>query len=203
MGSISVFFRCVYLCITRTNVDIIWKWWPSWPDQWCWPHFFPFHCLFWGRVIIEMLCKFVKLTKSFESNETNLESWICWACNFLIVFQLIASLFNTDIHRLPAWGCRLLLRALGVTYEVRGLENIQPNHGAVVVINHQSAIDLTGKHKSICKLILIVLLFLVFLLLVLCTAVHIYTLTKSALIHGFSQYFYNICFVCLQFFDDC
>ncbi|XP_055299735.1 1-acyl-sn-glycerol-3-phosphate acyltransferase alpha isoform X2 [Sitodiplosis mosellana] len=44
---------------------------------------------------------------------------------------------------LPAWGCRLLLRALGVRYEVRGLENIQQKHGAVIVINHQSAIDLT------------------------------------------------------------
>ncbi|XP_031617252.1 1-acyl-sn-glycerol-3-phosphate acyltransferase alpha [Contarinia nasturtii] len=44
---------------------------------------------------------------------------------------------------LPAWGLRLLMKALGASYEVRGLENIQPNHGAVVVINHQSGIDLT------------------------------------------------------------
>lgn len=56
------------------------------------------------------------------------------------------TIFLSHIRRLPAWGCRLLLRALGVTYEVRGIENIQRDHGGVVLMNHQSAIDLTGKH---------------------------------------------------------
>lgn len=46
--------------------------------------------------------------------------------------------------RWPACGCRLMLRALGVTYEMRGIENIQRDRGAVVLINHQSAIDLAG-----------------------------------------------------------
>lgn len=42
----------------------------------------------------------------------------------------------------PAWGCRAILRLLGVTYEVRGVHHIRHDHGAVVLINHQSFIDL-------------------------------------------------------------
>jgi len=42
----------------------------------------------------------------------------------------------------PAWGCRFLLRILGVNYEVRGIENINKTKGGVVLMNHQSAIDL-------------------------------------------------------------
>lgn len=49
------------------------------------------------------------------------------------------------MNRMPAWGCRLLLQILGVTYEVRGLENINKSHGGVVLMNHQSGIDLAGK----------------------------------------------------------
>ncbi|XP_011194917.1 1-acyl-sn-glycerol-3-phosphate acyltransferase alpha [Zeugodacus cucurbitae] len=45
---------------------------------------------------------------------------------------------------IPAWGCRQLCKALGVTMEVRGLENIRTKHGAVVLINHQSFLDLCG-----------------------------------------------------------
>ncbi|XP_073824202.1 1-Acylglycerol-3-phosphate O-acyltransferase 2 [Musca autumnalis] len=42
----------------------------------------------------------------------------------------------------PAWGCRQLCKALGVTMEIRGLENIRKGHGSVVLMNHQSALDL-------------------------------------------------------------
>lgn len=49
--------------------------------------------------------------------------------------------------RLPSIGCRLLLRILGVSYEVRGIENIQHERGGVVLVNHQSGIDLAGKQK--------------------------------------------------------
>lgn len=31
---------------------------------------------------------------------------------------------------------------LGVTYEIRGLENINKKKGGVTVLNHQSALDL-------------------------------------------------------------
>lgn len=34
---------------------------------------------------------------------------------------------------------------LGVTFEIRGIENIQKKTGGVVVMNHQSAIDLGSK----------------------------------------------------------
>lgn len=36
-----------------------------------------------------------------------------------------------------------MIWALGVSFEVRGQENIRKNHGAVVTINHQSLIDLS------------------------------------------------------------
>ncbi|XP_065357246.1 1-acyl-sn-glycerol-3-phosphate acyltransferase alpha [Calliphora vicina] len=42
----------------------------------------------------------------------------------------------------PAWACRQLCKGLGVTMEVRGLENIRKNSGSVVLLNHQSALDL-------------------------------------------------------------
>ncbi|XP_037959663.1 putative 1-acyl-sn-glycerol-3-phosphate acyltransferase acl-2 [Teleopsis dalmanni] len=42
----------------------------------------------------------------------------------------------------PAWCCRQLCRALGVTMEVRGLENVRKENGSVVLMNHQSALDL-------------------------------------------------------------
>lgn len=103
--------------------------------------------------------------------------------------------FTTNIHRLPAWGCRLLLRALGVTYEVRGLENIQKNHGTVVVINHQSAIDLTGKHKSVHKLNLI-------RLVAVCIFLHSCShknYTESWIFTKFRQYF--SCLLAARCFD--
>lgn len=46
---------------------------------------------------------------------------------------------------MPAWGCRWLCRILGASFEVRGIENISKSKGGVVLINHQSCIDLAGK----------------------------------------------------------
>lgn len=46
------------------------------------------------------------------------------------------------IALLPAWGCKLILASMGLTFEVRGHENIDRNKGGVVLINHQSGIDL-------------------------------------------------------------
>lgn len=53
----------------------------------------------------------------------------------------------------PAWACRQLCKGLGVTMEVRGLENINKNTGGVVLMNHQSALDLLGKKclRNNCK----------------------------------------------------
>ncbi|KAI8042105.1 hypothetical protein M5D96_003407 [Drosophila gunungcola] len=42
----------------------------------------------------------------------------------------------------PSWCFRQLCRLMGITMEVRGLENVRKDHGAVVIMNHQSAIDL-------------------------------------------------------------
>lgn len=43
---------------------------------------------------------------------------------------------------LPAWGARQISKILGLKWELRGRENIIQDSGCVVLINHQSAIDL-------------------------------------------------------------
>lgn len=43
---------------------------------------------------------------------------------------------------IPAALLRMTARALGLTWKVRGLENIDDSRGAVVLINHQSGLDL-------------------------------------------------------------
>ncbi|XP_066998663.2 1-acyl-sn-glycerol-3-phosphate acyltransferase beta [Anabrus simplex] len=43
---------------------------------------------------------------------------------------------------LPAWGARQISKLLGLRWEMRGLENAVQDSGCVVLINHQSAIDL-------------------------------------------------------------
>jgi len=46
--------------------------------------------------------------------------------------------------RLPAWGGRQISKLLGLKWEMRGKENIVQNSGCVVLINHQSCLDLLG-----------------------------------------------------------
>jgi len=43
---------------------------------------------------------------------------------------------------LPAWGLRMSAWILGLKHKVEGKENIVKNSGSVVLINHQSALDL-------------------------------------------------------------
>ncbi|VVC36829.1 Hypothetical protein CINCED_3A000712 [Cinara cedri] len=43
---------------------------------------------------------------------------------------------------LPAWGGRQISKMLGLTWEMRGQENIVQGSGCVVLINHQSCLDL-------------------------------------------------------------
>lgn len=42
---------------------------------------------------------------------------------------------------LPAWGARQLSKFLGIKFEIRGHENIVQDSGCVVLMNHQSALD--------------------------------------------------------------
>lgn len=46
--------------------------------------------------------------------------------------------------RVPAWCIVQVGKLLGVSLEIQGLENINKDQGGVVMINHQSAIDLIG-----------------------------------------------------------
>lgn len=65
-------------------------------------------------------------------------------CQLIVIFVFLLDLFNTcHTRRGPAWVNRWLIRALGVSYEVRGVENIRKDHGAVILMNHQSLIDLS------------------------------------------------------------
>jgi lysophosphatidate acyltransferase len=43
---------------------------------------------------------------------------------------------------LPAWGGRQISKILGLKWEMKGQENIVQNSGCVVLINHQSCLDL-------------------------------------------------------------
>ncbi|XP_065346649.1 1-acyl-sn-glycerol-3-phosphate acyltransferase alpha-like [Cloeon dipterum] len=44
--------------------------------------------------------------------------------------------------QLPAWLLRWCMRMIGITYEVKGKQNILKDSGAVVLMNHQSILDL-------------------------------------------------------------
>lgn len=48
---------------------------------------------------------------------------------------------------MPAWGCRILCYILGASFELRGAKNVKTDKGGVVLINHQSCIDLAGKFQ--------------------------------------------------------
>lgn len=43
---------------------------------------------------------------------------------------------------MPAWGARVTSRLLGLSWQVRGTENAPKDRGCVVLLNHQSAIDM-------------------------------------------------------------
>lgn len=43
---------------------------------------------------------------------------------------------------MPSRGCILLGRLFGVVYELRGLENIDKTKGGVMLVNHQSSLDI-------------------------------------------------------------
>lgn len=45
---------------------------------------------------------------------------------------------------MPAWGLRALSKFMGLKFRIRGKENIVKGSGCVVLINHQSALDLIG-----------------------------------------------------------
>ncbi|CAH2269263.1 jg6662, partial [Pararge aegeria aegeria] len=50
--------------------------------------------------------------------------------------------FNPKNALIPAAFLRLTARMLGIRWTVRGLENVDDSRGAVVLLNHQSSLDL-------------------------------------------------------------
>lgn len=71
---------------------------------------------------------------------------------FLVLPLTPLMLLNPRDYRnalLPAYGCVKLGKLLGVEFELRGLENLDKQKGAVVLINHQSALDLIGNIASL------------------------------------------------------
>jgi hypothetical protein len=50
---------------------------------------------------------------------------------------------------LPAWSERQLSKLLGIKFEMRGHENIVQDSGCVVLMNHQSALDILGEFRGV------------------------------------------------------
>jgi 1-acyl-sn-glycerol-3-phosphate acyltransferase len=52
---------------------------------------------------------------------------------------------TVSCYSLPAWSERQLSKLLGIKFEVRGYENIVQDSGCIVLMNHQSALDILGE----------------------------------------------------------
>jgi 1-acyl-sn-glycerol-3-phosphate acyltransferase len=59
--------------------------------------------------------------------------------------------YNPCFARIPAWCIVQVGKVIGVSLEIQGVENINKDHGGVVLINHQSAIDLMGEFAAASK----------------------------------------------------
>ena len=75
-----------------------------------------------------------------------------------IVSALVSSVLPIPImlHRpkhwrnalIPAWCIGKVGELIGFSFEVQGIENIVKDQGSVVLVNHQSAIDLIGEYLN-------------------------------------------------------
>lgn len=61
----------------------------------------------------------------------------------LYKIQLIC-IFALTSYRIPAALLRISARMLGIRWSVRGLQNVDNSRGAVVLLNHQTSLDLYG-----------------------------------------------------------
>ncbi|XP_011500364.1 PREDICTED: 1-acyl-sn-glycerol-3-phosphate acyltransferase alpha [Ceratosolen solmsi marchali] len=66
-------------------------------------------------------------------------SAICATLPIPLMFFRIRNWQNALI---PAWGARQIAKLIGINYQIRGKENIVNDSGAIVLINHQSNLDL-------------------------------------------------------------
>lgn len=57
--------------------------------------------------------------------------------------MIVVSLFS-----IPAWCIVKVGQLIGASFEIQGLENVNIKSGGVVLINHQSGIDLIGEFES-------------------------------------------------------
>lgn len=67
---------------------------------------------------------------------------VCLICATAPMPLMLLKPFDPRNGLIPAGLLRLFARVVGVRWQVRGLENVDNNRGAVVLLNHQSAIDL-------------------------------------------------------------
>lgn len=66
------------------------------------------------------------------------------AVSFPLPVAMQAILYFQSLYRIPSALLRVSAWVLGLRYKVRGLENVDNTRGAVVLINHQSGLDLYG-----------------------------------------------------------
>ena len=63
----------------------------------------------------------------------------------LTFFNWLTYVNSISCCSLPAWSERQLSKLLGIKFELRGHENIVQDSGCVVLMNHQSALDILGE----------------------------------------------------------
>lgn len=73
-----------------------------------------------------------------------------WLNNCILLTNFEIKTTRFILLSLPTLINRWMIWVLGVTFEVRGKENINKNHGGVVLMNHQSLIDMSGKPTFFC-----------------------------------------------------
>lgn len=107
-----------------------------------------------------LLCELVSLgivAVLLFSISTRVQYYVKMATFIILSFCLSSLCIPLMLHRprdyrnalIPAWFVVKAGQLVGVSFELQGLENIKKDHGGVVLINHQSGIDLIGKLSKI------------------------------------------------------
>lgn len=90
--------------------------------------------------------RFLCFVSSFQEEKTKHTRYIvCDLVNSFSYYRLNLVWTLYFSFRFPAWCIVKIGQLIGASFEIQGLENINRMAGAVVVLNHQSAIDLIGE----------------------------------------------------------
>ncbi|XP_054270184.1 1-acyl-sn-glycerol-3-phosphate acyltransferase alpha-like isoform X2 [Macrosteles quadrilineatus] len=95
-----------------------------------------------GAILVLLVCMFT-ISHAFRYY-TKFFIFITLSLISGTIFMPIMFLRPRDYRNalLPAWGARQISKLLGIKWEMKGNENIVQDSGCVIVINHQSGLDL-------------------------------------------------------------